>query len=347
MSEDAVKKLAIIPGNAQHIGARNEQQDSFGFSVFDDADHVGHAGILAVVADGMGGLAMGKDASRVAVQTFLDTYMEKDAKEAIASALDRCLHAANRAVSKMALKAGLEGEVGTTLVAVVIHEGKLYRTAAGDSRIYLFRNGHLLQLTTDYNYGRVLDRLVAKGEMQADEAASHPSRAALTSFLGKEALDDYDHADEPPLNLEPGDRILLASDGLFGFLPESEFAAFLTAEPQRAAEELVLATLALQHPYQDNITVAILGYGLPEPKSLPETRMRKPAGQVHAEPRKSKSSAGKWLKVALALAVLAVAGFALGQYFARQQDALLHPPTVTGSQSDKSGAKTPGKTLDQ
>ena len=212
------------------------------------------------------------------------------------------------------------------------------------ARIYLFRNGHLLQLTTDYNYGRVLDRLVAKGEMKADEAASHPSRAALTSFLGKEDLDEYDHAGDPPLNLEPGDRILLASDGLFGFLPESEFAAFLTAEPQTAAEELVQATLAQQRPYQDNITVAILGYGLPQPKSLPETRMRKPAGQVPTEPQKSKPSAGKWLKVALALAVLAVMGFAIGQYFARQQDSLLLPPAVSEGKPDKSDAKTPEKT---
>ena len=160
MTEHPASKPSIIPGNAQHIGARSEQQDSFGFSVFDDADHVGHAGILAVVADGMGGLAMGKDASRVAVQTFLDAYMEKDPAEKIAAALDRCLHTANRAVNTMALNAGLEGEVGTTLVAVVIHEDILYRAAAGDSRIYLFRDGRLRQLTTDYNYGRILDRLV-------------------------------------------------------------------------------------------------------------------------------------------------------------------------------------------
>lgn len=316
MTEPSVPKRTITPGNAQHIGARSEQQDSFGFSIFDDADHVDHAGILAVVADGMGGLAMGKEASQVAVQTFLDTYREKSPSEEIAAALDRCIHAANRAVNKMAMNAGLEGEVGTTLVAVVVHDGALYRAAAGDSRIYLFRNDRLRQLTTDYNYGRVLDRLVEKGEMNAAEADSHPSRAALTSFLGKAELDEYDHPADPPVSLEPGDRILLASDGLFGFLPETEFGRLLAAEPQKAAEELVEATLARKRPYQDNITVAILGYRLPEPAPLPETQMLEPEAET-ARHKKSKPAAGNWLKVVFALLVLAVLGFMSGQYFAR------------------------------
>ena len=333
------ENIVITPGNAQHIGARGEQQDSFGFSVFDDADHVGHAGILAVVADGMGGLAMGKDASTVAVNTFLSTYMDKDPAEKIAAVLDRCLHAANRAVNKMAKNAGLEGEVGTTLVAVVIHAGMLYRVAAGDSRIYLFREGLLRQLTNDYNYGRVLDRLVAKGEMKQSEAESHPSRAALTSFLGKEDLDEYDNPSDSPLALQIGDKILLASDGLFGFLPEAEISRLMAAEPQKAAENMVNETLLLQRPYQDNITVAILGYGLPEVAPLPETQTRKIEIKAPVAPRKKeKSSSGKWLKVIVGLAILAVLGFMGGQYFARQSGAATDPP------ADKQSGDIPAKT---
>ena len=333
------ENIDISPGNAQHIGARGEQQDSFGFSVFDDADHVGHAGVLAVVADGMGGLAMGKDASTVAVNTFLNTYMDKDPAEKIAAVLDRCLHAANRAVNKMAKNAGLEGEVGTTLVAVVIHEGMLYRVAAGDSRIYLFREGLLRQLTTDYNYGRVLDRLVSKGEMTQSEAESHPSRAALTSFLGKEDLDEYDNPSDPPIVLQIGDKILLASDGLFGFLPEAEISRLMVAEPQKAAENMVNETLLLQRPYQDNITVAILGYGLPEVAPLPETQTRKIEIKAPVAPRKKeKSSSGKWLKVIVGLAILAVLGFMGGQYFARQSGA------ATDSPVEKQSGDIPAKT---
>ena len=339
MTDRAIENLRITPGNAQHIGARGEQQDSFGFSVFDDADHVGHAGILAVVADGMGGLAMGKDASAVAVNTFLSTYMDKAPAEKIAAVLDRSLHAANRAVNKMAKDAGLEGEVGTTLVAVVIHEGMLYRTAAGDSRIYLFRDGQIRQLTTDYNYGRVLDRMVAKGEMNRSEAETHPSRAALTSFLGKDELDEYDNPSDHPLALQPGDKILLASDGLFGFLPETDFSRLLMAEPQKAAENMVNETLALQRPYQDNITVAILGYGLPEAAPLPETQTLKIEPKESAALGKNeKSSAGKWLKVLVGLAILAVLGFMGGQYFARQSG------IVTDQSAEKQSGDVPAKT---
>ena len=319
MTDALMKILRITPGNAQHIGTRSEQQDSFGFSVFDDAEHVGHAGVLSVVADGMGGLAMGKDASVVAVNTFLNTYMDKKPTEKIAELLDRSLHAANRAVNKMAKDAGLEGEVGTTLVASVIHEGLLYRVAAGDSRIYLFREGQLRQLTTDYNYGRVLDRMVEKGEMKQCEAGDHPSRAALTSFLGKTELDEYDNPADTPLALLPGDKILLASDGLFGFLPEMELSRLLTAEPQKAAENLVNETLALKRPYQDNITVAILGYDLPPSPPLPETQtlimeQKQPAD---SEPR-AKSSLSKWMKILSLLIILAILGFMGGKYIGSQ-----------------------------
>lgn len=352
MSDLSQSLPGLIPGNAQHIGSRGEQQDSFGFSMFDDADHVGHAGILAVVADGMGGLAMGKDASQIAVQTFLETYMAKDPAEKIADTLDRCLHAANRAVRKIAMEAGLEGEVGTTLVAAVIHEGVLYRTAAGDSRIYLYRDGHLRQLTTDYNYGRILDRLVEKGEMKAAEAEAHPSRAALTSYLGTEKLEEYDSATDAQLTLAPGDKILLASDGLFGFLPEGEFAPLLAADPQKAAEELVRATIALQRPYQDNITVAILGYQLPPPPPLPETKLRKDDAADKESPAaapvsKTTPQAGKWLKIVGLLAILAALGFLGGQYFARQQAPLLEPPATTDEKPDKAAEKRKEKSSEK
>lgn len=322
MTNKSAKPYKVIPGNAQHIGGRNEQQDSFGFSAFDDTGLVSHAGILAVVADGMGGLAMGREASHIAVQTFLDSYEKKTPAENIDAALDRCLHQANRAVNNLAVSAGLEGDVGTTLVAAVIHDGILYRTAAGDSRIYLLRQGMLRQLTTDYNYGRVLDRMVEKGEISAAEADSHPSRAALTSFLGKADLEDYDHPGDSTLQLEPGDKVLLASDGLFGFLAEAQIKSLLSAEPQKAAEDLVQTTIDLNRSYQDNITVAILGYGLPEPAKLPETA-RKQEAPGPARPEKSAKSAAakpgkrKWLKITLALIILALLGFMGGRYIGR------------------------------
>lgn len=368
MTEKANHPNIVRPGNAQHIGARSEQQDSFGFSAFDDAEFVKHAGFLCVVADGMGGLAMGKESSDTAVRTFLTTYEAKEPDEKIAEVMDRALHAANRAVTRRAAEAGVEGEAGTTLVAVAIHGGKLYRAAAGDSRIYLFRQGTLRQLTTDYNYGRVLDRMVAKGEISRSEADSHPSRAALTSYLGKQDLDDYDQPADPPLELLPGDKILLASDGLFGFLPTEEIIRLLAAEPQPAAEALVQATIGRQSPYQDNITVAVLGYDLPpvtppadtqrrdsEPKSTVAARAKK----KDAAPQKA-SGTGKWAKIVLLILGLAIAGFFGGRYFGEQGLKEAAPAAVsdkpaqgpatdkkTEQAPEKSTGKTPEKTLEK
>jgi len=321
------KSLAVIPGNAQDIGKRSEQQDSFAFSAFDDHDWCHHAGILAVVADGMGGLAMGKDASDLAVRTMLTSYDSKGKDEPIGKALVRSLKASNTAVNDMASKAGLEGDVGTTLVAVVIHDGLLYRIAAGDSRIYLFRGNELRRLTTDYNYGRVLDRMVLRGEMGRDEAESHPSRAALTSYLGKSTLEteDYDDPDDEPLLLQAGDRILLCSDGLFNTLAEDEIVARLNGEPQAASENLIAAVLSAENPYQDNVTVAILGYGLPPADSLlPKTKMEnktftpKEKEKNTDKPKNDKlektppAKSKRWL-VVVVIAVLAVVGFFIGR----------------------------------
>lgn len=338
--------LPVIPGNAQHIGARSEQQDSFGFSHFDDAQFVRHAGVLCVVADGMGGLALGRDSSNAAVQTFLATYAEKEPDEEIARVLDRALHAANRAVNRQAAQAGVEGEAGTTLAAVVIFQGRLYRVSAGDSRIYLFRDGALHQITTDYNYGRVLDRMVEKGDISGKEAASHPSRAALTSYLGKAEVDEYDRPSDPPLELLPGDRVLLASDGLFGFLPEDAIAQLMQGDPQHAAEALVQATLSRNSPYQDNITVAILGYGLPQTQPLAQTETpgKPQAATVRAKPqRKPSSGMGRWVKVAVFILMLAVAGFFGGRYLGEQGLA----PSRSRQETPAGAEKTPVPTADK
>ena len=344
MTDVAASLQKVIPGNAQHIGARSEQQDSFGFSAFDDAGFVQHAGVLAVVADGMGGLALGKDSSAAAVQTFLAIYATKEPEEKIADVLDRALHSANRAVNRRAAQAGVEGEAGTTLVAAVIYEGKFFRISAGDSRIYHFRDGRLRQITTDYNYGRILDKMVEKGEMSAAEASSHPSRAALTSYLGKEAVDDYDHPSDLSLELVSGDKILLASDGLFGFLQEEEIVRLMEAEPQTAAEALVHETVAKQSPYQDNVTVAILGYDLPPAKPLAETQIRRDETVMKTDPKAepsrsqksgSPSGKGKWLKIAVILLALAAAGFLGGKYFGEQ---VMEPdPLVEKTEKAKPG----------
>ena len=227
--------MQIIPGNAQHIGSRKEQQDDFGFSDIDNVTFINHGGVLAVIADGMGGLARGREASLIAKQTMLQEYDRKSVKKTVPQALIRALSVANAAVVEMARKAGLEGQTGSTMTAAVIKDDELHWVSVGDSRIYLYRRGEIIQLTTDHDYARELAQEAALGNISPEEAAAHPQRQALTSYLGLPFLSEIDR-NEDPVILEAGDRILLCSDGLYKTIPEDEIVKFLDRRPQPAAE---------------------------------------------------------------------------------------------------------------
>lgn len=248
----------MIPGNSRHQGSRKEQQDDFGFSDIDNPIFVRHGGILAVVTDGMGGMALGKEAAYVGKKTMLATYQDKSMDESIPDALHRSLFAANESVVSLAQDAGKENQVGTTLAAAVVHLDRLHWIAAGDSRIYLYRNQTLTQLTRDHVYGHLLDALAEAGEISPEEARSHPDRDALSSGLGWEPLDEVDQS-ETPVPLMEGDRIFLCSDGIYKTLSESEIANLLSGHPQQAADALIHEVLSKNRPGQDNMTAVILG----------------------------------------------------------------------------------------
>jgi len=257
-----VNLLPILPGNAQHRGDRAEQQDSFGFSDLLNPAPLAQQGALAVLADGMGGHALGRASSQIAVKTFLDGYPHPAPDESISTTLGRLMQDANTAVRALAAAEGELDNAGTTLAAVVIHQQCLHWVSVGDSRIYLYRAGQLTLLTVDHIYARELDREVAAGRIEATVAANHPERDSLTSFLGIPELEAIE-CNIQPVPLQSGDRILLCSDGVYRALEEAELAEELARcpEPQAAAEALVDRVLARHIPHQDNLTVVILGVG--------------------------------------------------------------------------------------
>ncbi|MBM4287155.1 MAG: serine/threonine protein phosphatase [Deltaproteobacteria bacterium] len=250
--------MKVVPGNAQHIGSRQEQQDDFGFSNLGNVSFVSHGGVLAILTDGMGGLAQGREASRIAKMIMLQQYEAKSEEESVPEALLRALLSANDGVVEIGRETGQEDEIGTTLAAAVVKDKELYWISVGDSRIYLWRQGELTQLTTDHDYARELEFEVAAGNLSQEEADAHPDRRALTSYLGLTELPEIDR-NVLPIPVEPGDRILLCSDGLYNILGENEIAAWLEGDPQEAAEALVDEVVARNQRHQDNITVAILG----------------------------------------------------------------------------------------
>lgn len=268
--------MIVAPGNAQALGDRDEQQDAFGFTDLADSALVAHGGVLAALADGMGGMALGRQAAQRAIRTLLDTYAAKAPATPIPEALLGALHQANAAVLSLTREAHLtEGEVGTTLCAAVIHADALYWVAVGDSRIYLWRDGELTQLNEEHTLAWELLRQVASGTLEREQALVHPDRDILTSYLGLAGPPEIDRGLRP-FALHPGDRLLLCSDGVYRPLPEADIAAALgQGSAQAAAERLIEQALARKWPQQDNLTAVILA-GEPVPAAATPPPPRPP-----------------------------------------------------------------------
>jgi PPM family protein phosphatase len=249
-------QLSILVDSAQSIGSRGNQEDAFALERQKDQGESGHSEVLlAVVADGMGGLDRGEEASALAVEVLLDECKKGNLKKVTGEVILRALKIANAAVFDLALdQQGNDIDLGTTLVAVVINGNALEWIAVGDSRIYLFRNNNLEQLNRDHIYAYHLADDVHKGIISENEAASHPEKNYLTSYLGLMTLDEIDRSVEP-LKLKSGDRLLLCSDGLYDTLSAEVIVEVLENDSKDVAKELVARALAQNNSHQDNITV--------------------------------------------------------------------------------------------
>ena len=207
---------------------------------------------LYAVADGMGGHAGGEVASLTAVEALRAAYDTERTADALADAV----RAANRAVWERAGEDTSLRGMGPTLTAVALVEEDgeevLAVTNVGDSRAYLLRDGELDQLTDDHS---LTEELVRRGELTAEEAAIHPQKHILTRVLGMDSNVEVDCFRVVPYR---GDRVLLASDGLFNELEDDQIASLLRrlADPDEAARELVRA--AKTNGGNDNITVVIV-----------------------------------------------------------------------------------------
>ena len=155
----------------QCTGDRDEQQDACGL-------FTSGADMLAVVADGMGALARGGAAARLALQSAGREAVALLAGSATFDAMKTTLENINSDVYRQIDNNGVMGMAGTTLCAAVVKSGRLYLMWSGDSRAYLCRDGKLIRLTQDHVYGRYLKELVAEGAMTDEDAKSHPGRAA-------------------------------------------------------------------------------------------------------------------------------------------------------------------------
>ena len=203
---------------------------------------------LYAVADGMGGHRAGEIASRVAVSELIANAP----RAADSKALARAVRAANRAVIESADRSHSRAGMGTTLTAAMVDGTHIAVAHVGDSRAYLLHAGKLARVTEDHS---MVADLVRQGTITEEDARFHPQRSVITRALGS---DPEMAADMYELDAEPGDRLLLATDGLTGMLPDDYVADLLLdgRDPADSAARLVEA--ANRAGGYDNITVVVV-----------------------------------------------------------------------------------------
>jgi PPM family protein phosphatase len=300
-----VSPIKVVTAGVTDVGrVRDGNEDDF----IDQADRLG----LVAVADGMGGHRAGEVASATALEALR-------ASVANGQSLRDAIEGANDAVlEKSESDLELHG-MGTTLTAGMLgSDGHLVVGHVGDSRAYLVRGGELTQITTDHS---LVEEMVRDGVLTPEQAEVHPQRSTITRALG---IDPRVEVDEYPIELQPGDRILLCSDGLTTMVRPDEIAGILTREPdpKRAAQLLVDAANAAGG--EDNITAVII-----EAVEVPDDEVAAPAvaddDTSDATPVKPRRRRGRtffrvlvWVLpvlLVLAIAFLAVGWYARNTYF--------------------------------
>ena len=229
---------------------RQHNEDSHGIWQPGDPGTLESRGVLLVVADGMGGSQAGEVASRIAVQTVIRVYQESsgDPLDDLANAVA----AANAAVhGESTSRPDLAG-MGTTCTAVVVQGLDLLYAHVGDSRAYVSRGGRIRQVTHDHS---LVAQMVREGQLTPEQAKTDPRRNVVTRSVGvgPEVEIDCDRMDSA---LEPGDTLLICTDGLHGLVTDDELADIANGNDlETACHEAI--DRANERGGPDNITVVL------------------------------------------------------------------------------------------
>ncbi len=240
-------------GNMQHQGRRDYQEDSFGFSDISDPELVAKRGILAIVADGMGGLKNGKSISERAIGKFRKAFLNFSPAGNIPRQLSSLVAETNHDIYETDRQKG-----GTTLICVYIYRNGMHWVSVGDSAIFLFRQGRLYQLNKEHNRLNELYLKFMYREITKEQLMAEPSLQGLTSNIGRRELRDLDQ-NLTGLRLQSGDRILLCTDGVSGRLTEKELlVAMSQGTAQACADVMKSMVLKKNAPKQDNLTAEVI-----------------------------------------------------------------------------------------
>jgi protein phosphatase len=210
------------------------------------------AGLFAVL-DGMGGANAGDVASQTARDAIRDFVLLRRSALAPKQLLEQALQAGNAAVHLAAQRSREHHGMGTTVVACLVGEGgRVVIGHVGDSRAYLLREGRLQALTRDHT---VVEELVDRGLLAVEEVARHPYKNVLSRNLGARPQTRVELLE---ITLQGGDRILLCSDGLYGYAPADAIQYLLGSgdAPEHVCRDLI--ELALRGGGGDNVSTIVL-----------------------------------------------------------------------------------------
>ncbi len=274
---------------------RPNNEDSYSYWPLHSKDVAALSGSLAVVADGVGGGAKGEDASRIAVQTFLQVYFNSSSGT-IPARLKLASTAANEAVYEHAQSQGGATMATTLVAAAILPGGQVHILNVGDSRAYHYSHGRIVQLTRDHTVAQqMLDLAPAEQSVKPGPAA----HSTLTRSVGAEPTTSPDLFAS---QLAAGDQIVLCSDGLYKHLDSDhdlEQALAMMNQPQQTANQLV--ALANSNGGTDNITVIVIQFGA--------SRERMPGGdelKTLLPPRAHSNKRTRQILVWAALALISV-----------------------------------------
>ena len=318
-----IDKAHLEIAAASHPGMTGKKnEDSYGVTPLLTGPKGQTPVVLVVLCDGIGGHRAGEVAAHMGVTIITETVAASDGRQPLET-MEEAIKRANHAIYEASLSNQGRKGMGATCACAWVIDDRLYTANLGDSRIYLLRQGHILQLSTDHTW---IQEAFDAGIIDESQGEAHPNAHVIRRYLGSptpphpdfrlwffEGEGDAEALENQGLPLAPGDIVLVCSDGLTDLVSDDEIRLMVKAKPLDEVPK-ALIDLANARGGHDNITVVTLGV---------PTR----SARAFRKPRKP-----RWLVGCLAvLALLLVLVGAV--YFGGRWRAAKVVPTVTASSS--------------